>query len=707
LSRQVSFCGYSTVSGNNNIYIDSINHPSFTAPFYEYVAGDDITYTKAIYLFSNRSAGNDTAKGTLFKLHPYTGTTSGSHTSAIYKLNTQPSNFSAAAWSTDYDAIGFVRGSNLLYTDPNNLYNVIKSQALTNINADNVTLLPVYDLIFNANAIYRLQDKITLRDNDGNKATTTWTNYNFHQDTIAPYTLSIDLSASPDGILMNGESVTLTAVVRDQFGVGLSAKSVTFSKSGETGDSFTGSNPVTTNSSGIAQIIYNARNWAIGSAPYDSNIITISAKTDGASSSLGDPAEPYGGWIWDGIELLVHHQFDANVKVIQEPLEFNNTTLLRQLENVTSYVHLDQLSKFQFPGGHWTGAGAPSDSTAILEQLEEFISDIPLEQLEEVTVDVHLDQLKEQTNDLQISQNYISRHLLTGHKDTAIVDQFTFVQDFIPPFFSEKNPTNTNISGRLRPFGFSLNLSTLVFKVREISYAGDTGFIDVTSQMSNTTFDAGGGLLGLDLFYNPANDFHHNGVVYVYLEVYDTAPTPNIIITQYWFKIIPDFKAPFITNEFPAREEEDVARDTNISFDINDAGVGVDINTLEFSVNSRQKTPVTTTISGGYTVSFNPPTDFFYGETVEISVKVKDASDFQNTLFDMWRFYVIGSTGPWIDRNSFQPGICKEGVDREQTNISVNVLAVDDTGVDRESLFISIGGKERDVKIRPIIYRLG
>jgi hypothetical protein len=72
----------------------------------------------------------------------------------------------------------------------------------------------------------------------------------------------------------------------------------------------------------------------------------------------------------------------------------------------------------------------------------------------------------------------------------------------------------------------------------------------------------------------------------------------------------------------------------------------------------------------------------------------------------MWRFYCIGSTGPWIDRSSIYPKTCSEGVSRKQTNIYVNMYAVDDTGLDRESILIEIGGKERNVTITPIIYRI-
>jgi len=56
-----------------------------------------------------------------------------------------------------------------------------------------------------------------------------------------------------------------------------------------------------------------------------------------------------------------------------------------------------------------------------------------------------------------------------------------------------------------------------------------------------STFDAGGGLLGLDILYNPAQNlgldilynpaqnFHNNAIIYVSIEVYDTAPAPNIL----------------------------------------------------------------------------------------------------------------------------------------------------------------------------------
>ena len=321
----------------------------------------------------------------------------------------------------------------------------------------------------------------------------------------------------------------------------------------------------------------------------------------------------------------------------------------------------------------------------------------------DLSTDVYMDQDKDQSNDTFISQLYISRHASSGHQDTAAVEQFRFVDLADPDMFSEKNSVTTNIRIRLLPFGFNLNSSTLVFKVREVSYAGDTGYVDVTLLCVITTF---GSPIGLDITYNPVNDFHHNAIVYVSIEVYDTAPVPNVILVDYWFKVIPDFRAPYITNENPDREEEEIAVDTNISFDILDAGVGVDISSLELYVNNRAVTPATVTTTSGYSVSYNPPSDFHYGQTVELTVKVSDASASQNQLYDTWRFFCEGSTGPWIDPDSFYPRNCTKGTYKKLTGISANVYAINNTGLDRSSIMVTIGGKDRNVTITPIIYRV-
>ncbi|MHA2342305.1 MAG: hypothetical protein ACXADW_10540, partial [Candidatus Hodarchaeales archaeon] len=563
--------------------------------------------------------------------------------------------------------------------------------------------------IFDSTSIYRLQGKITVRDDNGDKTTTNWVTggngYNYHRDTITSYTLSIDITTA-SGIISHGRINIFDAIVRDQFNSGISGRTLTF-ESDETGTnayffdlSLPGVEDNTvgpTDASGRISIGYKSDTYAIGAGD-DVELVTIKAKTDGGSLDIGS------SWIWDELEMPLSKRFVYTQGLMTQLYDFDSDLLLQQFDDeFTSDTLLRTLTKFQFPGGHWDAGGAPSDTTKAITQLADFESEDRIIQVDNnFENELPIRQLLNASNDLQISQTYVSRHLLTGHTDTVVINQFKFTETLIPPAWSEKNPVDTNIYQKINPYGFSLNAGSLVYKLREVSYAGDTGYYTITPT-TVSGFDAGEELTGLEIFYDPPQSFRNNAIVYVYIEVYDVAPTPNILILDYWFKIIPDFQAPYITNESPAREAEDISLNTNISFDLLDAGGGVDINTLEFYVNNRLKTAVPSAISGGYTISYNPTTDFFYGETVEITVKVDDIDG--NTLYDMWRFYCIGSTGPWIDVDSFYPRQCQEGIRRKTDYVSANIYGIDDTGVDRSSILIHIGGKERNVKIKPIIYR--
>lgn len=695
---------YVTVTGvvGNTVYLDN------SKPDNEYASGDPVTCYKYAYVFSDVGQNTESNKGSLYKVGLNSDSTvSGIGNSGIY------SGVRASSWSRAYEAVGFVKDTNLLYLSIET-YQIQKSQALTNISDDDVTILPIYDVVFDDTAIYRLQRATTLADSNGDKATFNWSTYNYQLDSIAPYTKSIVLYTIPDSIVLSDDRVRLVAVVRDQFGVGLSSKVVQFYDDPDSGAFDPADGQATTNSNGIASLYYDTNYFNPVNTGDDFIDIAIKAKTDGGVAGITGHDN-----VWDRLELLWQRKFTMNFNgaIIQKPTlsgtwpsegsDLYTQTALTQIEGMDNSFHIKCLSKFQYPGGDWVDSGAPTDDTKILKQIKDFESKSIFKQIDHQFDNIlPVIQDKEQTNTLQLSQLYVSRHFSSGHKDNVDIEQFRFIEDAIPAFWSEKNPVNTDIWIRLRPFAFDLNQSTLVFKVKEISYAGDTGYIDVTSSCNITTFDAGGGLLGLDVLYDPSTDFHHNGVVYVSIEVYDNAPTPNIILTDYWFKIIPDYKAPYIINEFPSRGQEELPVDTNISFDILDMGVGVDISSLEFYVNNRYKVPTVSTISGGYRIFYDPPEDFDYGQTVELTVNVKDASDYHNQLHDMWRFYCENSPGPWIDRESFYPKNCVKGTYRKLTGISANVYGINGTGVDKNSILVRIGGKKRNVVITPIIYRI-
>lgn len=689
------------------VYI-STNVSGVEAPLYEYVSSNKVSYYKDIYLFSDTGQNGNSSVGSLYRIDSISGTVLDVWDSGIYN------GIRAASWSRDYSMPGFVQDATLLYFNMDTGY-IYKSQILTNIAATGgkwgSTILPVYSILFDDANIYRLQTATTLCDDAGIKTTYDWsgsaTPYNYQFDTIGSYARSVDIQPYPDSIILNNETRTLTATVRNQFGAALSSKHVKFYDSPDCGDFTPLDGEADTDLNGRASVTYETYYYDPLLPDDDDRLpITISLRSEGSSTLVLGSV-----YVWEDYILDFHKRYryinestDAGiVKQISDQL--SSYGYVTQVSGIQSGKWIKCLSKFQFPGGNWNQIGAPQSDVTSVRQLEAKTDFVSTKQISnDFDNDSWINQKASESDTFQLSQLYVSRHVSSGHKDTATVQQFIFTSDAQPPMWSEKNPVDTDISIKLYPYGFSLNQSTLVFKVREVSYAGDTGYVDVTFSCSISTFDAGGGMLGLYIIYNPATNFHHNAVVYVSIEVQDIAPSPNIILTDYWFKIIPDYRAPYIENELPGREEEDALVTTNIEFDVVDAGVGVDISTLKIYVNNRYVTPTVSGISGGYHVVYDPLSDFFYGESVSVLVYVSDILG--NLLHDAWRFYCTGSPGPWIDRGSFFPKNCSRGVYRKITGLSANVYGIDGGGVDPDSILVSIGGKSRDVVIIPIIYRI-
>jgi hypothetical protein len=319
--------------------------------------------------------------------------------------------------------------------------------------------------------------------------------------------------------------------------------------------------------------------------------------------------------------------------------------------------------------------------------------------------------------DLQLSQLKLSKHthVVDGNVEDELftnvrLNQFIFVEDAIPKFWSEKNPRETYIWIRLRPFAFNLDGTTLRFYVREVwtenDIYNDTGYYEVTSLGSITYFDAGGGLLGVEFMYQPAQIFHHNAIVYVHLEIYDIAADPNYIYIDYWFKIIPDFNSPYLVNLDPDREEDYVPIDKNIYFEIKDDGAGIDISTLEVFLNSRiiAPTDITKVSDYHYKITCNISYDLQFGKSYLVGVKVSDVSENRNVLRDSYRFFTAESSEPWF--TGFDPRLCKRGMPRF-TDVSFTVLG-NGHGVDEDTIRLQVADKDVTDKsnILPIIYRV-
>jgi len=716
--NDLEYCYVHSVISPTEVEIRTLS--PYTPPLYQYSAGDAVTIVKDLFIFHNEGViegGSYTVTGgslTKVDLANY-GAEIESNSSSLYL------DVGAARWSSLYGTVSFVKQTNLLLLDLYD-YEVTRSITFNNIESNKKTIIPVYDIDYNGYVIYRLQKKTTKKDDDGNLSTSTWTNYNFQADTFQPYSASLSLVMTPNRILKRAEPIEITATVRDQYGGTLQDKIITFSKEGGDGF-FTPASPQEySDQNGKYVVDYTAGNG------YDGTVI-IKANAIGSSSETGSSYV----WCYAEIKSLstfysAHgNNFLTQILINSQQLEF------KQIEPYfSSIIKPITRSKFSNPGGHWTSRYAPGGSNTVVKQ--EYLpmqnpakgdpgvdyntpSRLTIQQINALWEPelpytyMKFNQVLSTTNTLYVDQTYISRHYTYGHTDTTEINQFIFVQEAWPVFFSEKNPVTTHIWLRLRPQAFSLNPATLKIEIKEHSYAGVEDWRDITSEGTITFWDAGGDLenplFGLDFYWPNPNGFHHNGIVYVRIEVYDQSPIEgglgNRITTDYWFKLIPDFKAPYLENLSPFRNAIDVSANTNISFEIKDNGAGVDIDSLELYMDYRQITPITTKYSGHhYEVFYSPTHPFDYSSEIDMNVKVADI--YGNIVVDGWKFTVEKSAAPWFDRDNFTPRLCVLGMPRTYNYVAVQVYGMGD-GVDTDSIEMRIGGYKRNITMFPVVYR--
>ncbi len=712
----------------------------------QYVDGDDISFYKNIYLLSSLGYAGDISRGTMFKIDPDTGSVIETDNKGLYQGVT------ACKWCPYVQAVACVSSTNMVFVRPYDWYQNWKSMFMNNVQADEATVFDVYDVEFDDDEIYKLMRKVTLRDDDGTKTTTSWGTYNYRQDTLLPYTNSIDLYTNKAMMIGGADTTTLEIQVRDQFGVGLLNVDVTAARvSGDTGITL---NPVdgkvTTDSNGYTSVGYTSGNIYEGMT----------------QMSVVDLTGGFGGHFVDGADLDVlsfvnirsEQDIDIDTKMFQKGDVTSEAYLISQIPQYMNQIRsIFCKTFFTTPGGDWTnpstyagevstylptmhvGSGdgpqmsfergwepGEEDPGSFENRISQWLDFESYNRFRQIDHEFDgflqwIKQVGEQNpttsgvlmaeSDLQLDQMNLSWH---GVKvgDTwydylwtqVSLNQFIFVEDAIPIFWSEKNPIDTDIWIRLRPFAYDLDSSTFKFMVKEVSYAGNTGYRDWTSYCTITAFDAGAGIYGLDVLCEPPADFHHNATVYIHIEVYDEAPAPNYIYIDYWFTIIPDYRFPYLDNLNPSREQSEVVADTNIFFEVKDMGTGVDIDSFELFINSRKVTPSIRKISDQhYNVLYEPTSDFYYNKDVTVSVKVSDSSENVNTLVDSYRFSIVESSD--VSFVPLEPKVCKRGFPRFQ-DVSLLVLG-EGSGVDLSTLRVQIHQYDvRDkIKILPVIYR--
>lgn len=239
--------------------------------YYEKYGAPSSFYSN-IWIFNNWD-GVSSDDGALYKISAYTGAYQTRYAGGEYQNvkactffdvpdyifdrtwqlpDGDPEKTASSNWPKS-DAIIYVRTTNLIFLDPDNLSESYGSMTMDNLDDDQATIIPIYDLTMEGVNVYRLQEDATYYGTTYN-----WSEYNYQLSTLEPFITSISLRANPAILPANSTSTSsITAIVKDQFNLPIVAKPVTFTEDDPAG-SIIGSNPANTDSDGVAITTYRA-----------------------------------------------------------------------------------------------------------------------------------------------------------------------------------------------------------------------------------------------------------------------------------------------------------------------------------------------------------------------------------------------------------------------------------------------------------------
>jgi hypothetical protein len=215
--------------------------------------------------------------------------------------------------------------------------------------------------------------------------------------------------------------------------------------------------------------------------------------------------------------------------------------------------------------------------------------------------------------------------------------------DNTPPYTTGHSPAkgsvdvepDTNIVVHVRDSGTGVNQSSIQMRVE--------GSL-VSPTITGTPYD-------YTLTYNPPTDFDYGQVVNVTINAQDLNSTPNVMSQDsYSFTIQDepgsDSTPPYTSGHNPAKSSGDIEPDTNIVVHVRDSSTGVDISSIQMRVEGSLVSPTIAGTSSDYTLTYNPPTDFDYGQVVNVTINAQDLNSTPNVMSqDSYSFTIRDESG--------------------------------------------------------------
>lgn len=224
---------------------------------YDYQAGDPITFYTKFWVFNDYDGLNLT--GALYEFSAYGAGLVNKYSGGAY-ANVDACTFYDVSdvYGAGSDSICYIKGTNMIFLDPDDIATSFGSMVMDNVEDDNATVIAIYDVTIEGDNVYRLQLKATYY---GTTYSFAAGNYSYQLSTLSPFITSISLSADPAILPADLVSASvITAIVKDQFLNPIASKLVYFTDDDTNG--YIVSSPVSTDSLGVATTSYKAGSTA-------------------------------------------------------------------------------------------------------------------------------------------------------------------------------------------------------------------------------------------------------------------------------------------------------------------------------------------------------------------------------------------------------------------------------------------------------------
>jgi hypothetical protein len=175
---------------------------------YEHLVGEKVQYSKYFYMFNNYTRKDPV--GAIYVFDYTTGYLVTYYSSQLYYK------VMAACWFKFKDTylLGFVKDTNFLMLEANNLPVLFNAMNMDNIYSDNITLINIYDINIGNGSIYRLQKVANYFGTEY-----VWTTYNYQLSPLRSFVDSTTIMVYPRILPSDGRSqAKVSAVVKNQYG---------------------------------------------------------------------------------------------------------------------------------------------------------------------------------------------------------------------------------------------------------------------------------------------------------------------------------------------------------------------------------------------------------------------------------------------------------------------------------------------------------